>query len=173
MNKIDLTFRATECNGWPKLKFYIDLDLIEDYSFTSPEAKITIPIDLVEGKHTLIIELYGKTSQNTIIDNGNIIQDQTVELIDMYADDILLPNFHKWAGEYRFNDQVHPQSCLWACNGEWLWDMEIPLISWLLDRKIEQDEKYNKPEITYNEMSKVAQKKIQILENELKRLDDV
>lgn len=171
MNKIELIFKATKCNGWPKLKFYIDLDLIEDYTFTSDEAKIEIPIDLIEGKHTLSVEFYGKTLHQTKVDSdNNIIQDQTVELIDIYVDNILLPNFYKWLGVYEFDDQVHPQALLWGCNGVWKWDMEIPLISWLLEKKIEHNEKYNKPDISYRESCMIAEQKIQKLENELKNI---
>jgi hypothetical protein len=169
MNKIDLIFRATECNGWPKLKFLLDLDLIEDYNFTTSEAKIMIPIDLVKGKHTLFVEFYGKTPRNTKVDNdNNILEDQTVELIDIYVDDILLPNFYKWMGVYKFGDQIHPQALKWGCNGIWSWDIEIPLISWLLEKKIEQREKYNKT--NFYDLRLIAEQKIHQLENELKKI---
>lgn len=174
MNKIELIFKATECNGWPKLKFLLDLDLIEDYTFTAGEAKISIPIDLVNGKHTLFVEFYGKTNKNTKVDNGNnILQDQTVELVDMYVDDILLPNFYKWLGVYEFDNQSYPQALKWGCNGIWSWGMEVPLISWLLEKKIEQGEKYNKSEMSYHEICMIAQEKIQHLENELKKIQNV
>lgn len=171
MNKIKLTFKATECNGWPKLQFLIDQDLIEDYAFTSDTAEITIPVDLVEGTHSLFVELYGKTANNTKIDaDGNIIQDQTVELINMYVDDILLPDFYKWLGTYKFNNQIHLQALKWGCNGVWTWDMQIPLVSWLLDKKIENEEEFNPPSITWDERLKLEQEKIQWFEHQLDKL---
>jgi hypothetical protein len=174
MNKIELIFKVTECNGWPKLKFLLDLDLIEDYTFTAGEAKITIPIDLVNGKHILFVEFYGKTNINTKVDNdNNILQDQIVELVDIYVDDVLLPNFYKWIGVYKFGDQTHPQALKWGCNGIWSWSIEVPLISWLLEKKIEQDEKYNKSEMSYYERCIIAQEKIQQLENDLKKIQNV
>lgn len=166
-----LKFKATECNGWPKIKILIDLDIIEFYDFTSEFAEVIVPIDLYEGKHSLIVELYGKTSVNTIVDSqGNIIGDQKVELIDMLVDGITLSDFYKWQGVYKFNDQEHPQFLVWGRNGTWQWDFKFPLITWLLDLKIENNEKYNLPMLTYAERLQIERVKIQQLEEQLSKI---
>jgi hypothetical protein len=172
MNYLKFLFRATECNGWPKLKFLIDLDIIEHYNFSSDTAEITIPINLLNGDHFLIVELYGKNKSNTIVDAGNIIKDQTVELVDIYVDDILLPDFYKWMGIYKCNDNDETlyQSLLWGVNGTWKWDIKTPLISWLLEKKIELEEKHNLPAITWSERSRLEQEKIQKFEEQLSKL---
>jgi len=170
VNYLKFLFRATECNGWPKLKFLIDLDIIEYYEFSSDTAEITIPISLLDGDHSLFVELYDKNKNNTIVDAGNIIKDQTVELTDIYVDDILLPDFYKWMGVYEFNGNIFTQALLWGINGSWRWNIKTPLIPWLLEKKLEHEEKYNPPVRTHSERLRLEQEKIQKFEEQLGRL---
>jgi hypothetical protein len=171
MNLLTLKFKATECNGWPKLRVLLDLDIIETCEFTSDYAEVTVPVDLQDGEHSLIVELYSKNRLNTLVDSqGTIVKDQSVELIDMLVDGINLPDYYKWRGIYRFSDQEHPQSLLWGCNGSWQWDFKIPLLTWILDVKIEHSEKYNPPLITYADRLVIEQEKIQHFEDQLSKL---
>ncbi len=171
MNLLTLKFRATECNGWPKIRVLFDLDIIETCDFTSDYAEVTVPVDLQSGEHSLIIELYGKNRSNTLVDSqGFIIKDQCVELIDMLVDDVNLPDYYKWRGIYRFSDQIHPQSLLWGCNGSWQWDFKVPLLAWILDVKIEHTEKCNPPLISFADRLVIEQDKIQHFEDQLNKL---
>ena len=68
MHFLKLHFSATECNGWPKLRFLIDLDQIEDVLIDSSDVLVSIPLDLLDGDHVLSIELYDKNPNNTIVD---------------------------------------------------------------------------------------------------------
>jgi hypothetical protein len=171
MNTLKFTFSVTECNGWPKLKFFIDDDLIEDFEFTSESGGVSIPLDVMDGHHKLSIEIYGKTHSNTICDSdGNIIQDQLVEMTGMYIDDIKLPAVYMWMGVYHFNGIESPQSLIWGCNGLWVWDMEVPLISWILDKKIENHEKYSNPTLSHKEALIIEQEKISNFEYKLSKL---
>ena len=171
MNLLTLKFKATECNGWPKIRVLIDLDIIESCEFISDYAEVTVPIDLYDGLHSLTVELYGKTQANTKVDRqDNIIADQSVQLVDMLVDGISLPDIYKWRGVYKFNDQEHPQALTWCCNGVWQWDFNVPLITWLLDVKIEISEKYNAPKIPRQEYLEIEKSKIQKLEEQLSKL---
>lgn len=158
MNLLKLQFKAVESNGWPKLQFFVDNDLIEDFEFESSIAEVMIPIELIDGHHNLTIEIYGKTENNP---------DQSVELINMYVDDIQLPDMYKWLGVYEYNDIRLPQALSWHCNGFWSWEFKTPLVSWLIDKKIENTEKYNPPEITHEETLLKEQEKISRFENRL------
>jgi len=168
MNQLTLKFKATPCNGWPKLKFLIDFDLIEEYHFNSFDGEISIPIDLLDGAYLLNIELFDKTEKNTIVDTtGKITEDQKVELVDIYIDNVKLPNFYKWMGVYRFNDQEYPQSLCWGCNGIWTWPFQTPILTWVLDEKIKHREKYDQPEISYFKKIKTEEINLSRLEKQL------
>ena len=169
MDFIKLELTATEYNGWPKCKFYIDSDLIEDYTFTTGRAEITLPVDLLDGEHSLIIELYDKTSRNTKFENNQIVQDQLVTLENIYINNIKLPNAIKYFGVYKFNDQTIPQGLTWGCNGQWTWVFETPIVTWVLDKKIEENEKYNPPLVPFREKIKLEQEKLEILASKLEQ----
>jgi hypothetical protein len=131
MNLMEFNFSATECNGWPKLKFYIDDDLYEDYKFCSDEAKIFLPIELLNGKHLLQIELYGKTQNNTVVDKNNtIIKDQLVILNSIKLDNVQLPEMFLYLGRFTGNPNF-PQ-LTWGVNGFWNWTFETPIIDWAI-----------------------------------------
>lgn len=169
MNVLMLKLRATECNGWPKIKIFIDNDIIEEYEFNNKDASIIIPIDLLDGQYTLNIELFNKNKHNCIIDNnGKIIQDQTVELVDIYIDNIRLPNFYKWMGIYKFGDQTLLQAVKWGYNGVWSWTFEVPIITWILNKKIEDQEKNNKPKVSYFEIIKKDEELLDLMDSNIK-----
>ena len=152
MNVITLAFKVSECNGWPKVEILIDDDLYEDRHFTTTNEQVTLPVDLIDGDHLLTIEIYDKLPKNTIIDSdGNIIDDQLIELTDIYVNDIKLPKWFKNIGVYEFKDQTYPQACVWGCNGVWAWKFSTPLLTWVLDKQIENRELYNPPGITHRE----------------------
>jgi len=171
MQFLKLHFLATECNGWPKLRFFIDLDQIEDIFFDSDTSMVSIPLDLLDGSHTLSIELYDKKPNNTIVDQkNNILQDQIVELVDMYVDNIKLPDYFKYFGVYYYHDIPHPQSLVWGINGVWKWEFNSPIWTWLLDKKIEQSIKYSDDPKKYKEHLNIMQEKIQ---NFLMKIDEL
>lgn len=144
VSNLRLIFTATECNGWPKIKILINNDLYEDYHFTTDHAEIIIPLTFLTGDHILSIEIYGKSYNNTIVnDTGDIIKDQMIELVDLCADNIKLPKMFAWQGIYTFNNQKHHQSLVWGCNGIWEWGFSMPFVTWVLDKKEEFEEAAN------------------------------
>jgi len=152
VNVITFAFKVTECNGWPKVEILIDDDLYEDRHFTTTNERVNIPVDLIEGDHLLTIEIYGKEPKNTILDSeGNIIDDQLIELTDIYVDDIKLPDWFKNIGVYKFKDLIYPQATIWGCNGVWDWKFSTPLLTWVLDKQIANRELYNPPVTSHSE----------------------
>jgi hypothetical protein len=130
-------FSATECNGWPKLKFIINDTVLLDVEFESSQTQIVLPLDNIEsGLHTLKIERYGKTHNNCQVENGTIVKDQTVTLEDIYIADVKLPNYIKYSGVFCFNDTEHPQSLIWGPNGMFKMSVGIPVVSWAVQEKI-------------------------------------
>lgn len=171
MNRLTFVFNTTECNGWPKIRMLIDDDLYEDHHFVENNEQVNVPIELLDGNHSLTIEIYGKTSNNTIIDNvGHIVKDQLIELIDIYADNIKLPDLFKYIGVYKFNDQEYPQATTWGCNGLWIWNFATPLLTWALDKQIANRESYNPPIILFKDRIVIEQEKIQRLQTQLNNI---
>lgn len=136
MNIVKFKFEASECNGWPKIKFFIDEDLYHDYEFDNKSALVELPMDLLFGNHTLSIEFYGKTSINTILQGDQIIKDQLVTLQTIYIDNVQVPDFVKYSGFYKVNEEIKPQALTWGENGNWQLDFEFPIIDWVLEKKL-------------------------------------
>lgn len=137
MNQLVLHFSCTECNGWPKLKFFIDDDLYHDYEFNSTIASVEIPLELLTGQHQLEIEFYGKTQNNTIQINNCIVKDQLVTLDSLTIDNITVPDFIKYRGLYRVGNTERPQILTWGENGTWMLQFEYPIIDWILNLKMQ------------------------------------
>jgi hypothetical protein len=138
MNQLGLWFTATHCNGWPKLKFSIDDDLLQDYEFTSGSAMITLPVDLLDGEHRLDIELYGKSPSSTVVVNDVIVEDQLVTLDAISIDNVPVPNFVKYKGIYTTRDFTAPQALTWGIPGVWSLKFNYPIIGWILDCKLNE-----------------------------------
>jgi hypothetical protein len=137
MNWLGLRFTATECNGWPSLRFLIDDDLYQDFTFHSSEHQIRLPLDLLDGSHILSIEFYGKTYSNTLVENDVIIKDQLTTLESIMIDDVILPDFVKYSGVYCIGDISIPQALTWGQNGVWELKFDVPIIDWVLDLKFQ------------------------------------
>lgn len=171
LDQLVLEFTATCYNGWPKLKFYIDDDLYEDFTFTESKATVKLPLSLVDGEHELVVELYNKTTSNTLVDdNGNIIQDQLVTLDNLYFDNVQLPNFVKYSGIYYFNDQKIPQGLTWGVNGNWKLNFATPLVGWVLEKKDEFDNARPAGLLTPLEYSSLKKKKLMFYLKQIEKI---
>jgi len=141
MNQLIFHFSATECNGWPKLKFTLNNTTLVDFEFTRPQEQISLPLEKIEsGLYTLSIERYGKTDNNCIVENNVIVQDQIVTLDDIYIEDVKLPNYFKFSGIFCFDGTEHPQSLIWGPNGTFKMPMGVPVIDWAVQEKINKSQ---------------------------------
>ena len=171
MNCFGLLFTATECNGWPKLQFLINDDLIQDHQFTSSSELIEIPLDLFDGAHELGIELYGKTTTNTVLVNNIIVEDQLVTLDTIFIDGVPVPDFVKYSGIYTVGQQQSPQALTWGQNGIWKLKFNYPIIDWVLDLKFEKY--YEFAGLDEWSTSTYHPKKSQLLESGFRELENI
>ena len=132
MNQLTLEFEATECNGWPNLRFCIDQDIQQEITFSGPDACVTLDLNLVNGVHELEIERYGKQDTNIVFVDNKILQDQLVTLTAIYVDDVRLPDVFKYAGTFYYQDHVIPAGTVWGPNGRFIWLFETPILKWLI-----------------------------------------
>jgi len=135
MNQLTLAFEATECNGWPSLRFCIDHDIQQEITFSGPSAVVTLDIDLLDGVHELEIERYAKTNNNVVFVDNKILQDQLVTLTDIYVDDVKLPDMFKYSGTFYYHDQAVKSGTIWGPNGKYIWSFETPLLNWLISQR--------------------------------------
>jgi len=134
MNKLSFCFKVSELNGWPKVKFFVDQNIVKDHCFSTSVESVDIFIDYTSGAHVLKIERYDKTDNNLLFDSTTlqIIKDQTVELKSISVDDVELPISFLYRGIWKWNNKQEHGSLYWGPNGTWTWSFETPVIDWVI-----------------------------------------
>lgn len=136
MNTLVFELSATECSGWPWIRIRIDDTVHLEQQLTQEKNKIALDLNLPAGTHVLNIERFNKTDQNTMVDDhGNILQDQTVSLKNIWYDNVALPIDYLWQGEFCYNSKSHKSVLSWGPNGHWYWQFETPILPWLVNIK--------------------------------------
>lgn len=136
MNILIFEFLATQCRGWPWIRIKINDAIYLEKQLTQQHTKIPLDLSLPAGKHVLYIERFNKTDQNTIVDDlGNILQDQTVTLNNIWYDNVDLPMDYLWQGEFCYDSRSQKSVLNWGPNGHWIWMFETPILQWLVNIK--------------------------------------
>ena len=136
MNTLEFELSATKCHGWPWIRIHIDNVVHLEQQLTQKNNKIALDLNLPAGAYILDIERFNKTDQNTIVDDcGNILQDQTVSLKNIWYDNVVLPMDYLWQGEFCYNSKAHKSVLSWGPNGHWYWKFETPILPWLVNIK--------------------------------------
>jgi hypothetical protein len=145
MNILTLSCKATEYNGFPKITVLLDHKVFSEVGISTEQFDILIPLDHTRSKKCLQLHRHGKTDQNVLLDpQGKIIQDQTLEILQIKIDDIAIPNFLIYANsQFEFDNQCHPGSCFIGPNGLWTFKFYTPIIEYILDERILHEAKYN------------------------------
>lgn len=144
MNLLTLKFQCVDCHGLPQARIKLDGNLILDHQFTSNIESHSITLDSACSDHVLTVERYNKKSCNMILENGNIVQDQILEIIDVLVDDVRIPEVLVYENcEFSWDGQVHAGSKYFGPNGVWTYRFSTPIITHVLDLKIKHESKYN------------------------------
>lgn len=80
---IKLKFNYHASDHWPSFRVWFNNLLLADYATDSTPTNITFDVDALDplDSNELVIEHYGKTDQDTILDStGNILKDRAVEI---------------------------------------------------------------------------------------------
>ena len=87
---IEISFNNQKFLRYPKVKIFIDGDLLEEKTFEKQKETVTIPVDMIDGDHLLEIEHFDKTNRDTEYKNGEILRDTkfTIEKINICSYDI-------------------------------------------------------------------------------------
>ena len=149
MYVLEIQLKNTKAINYPKIKVFIDDDLMEEIQLNTSQQAIMIPLAQAEGEHTLTIEHFGKTNIDTVVQDDKIIKDTTFTVEKIVIDgitldkDILLdcnfvPNWHNMEKPNGFPDKL-PQVRTVGPNGEWSLPFVLPVEDWLIKR-IQEDE---------------------------------
>lgn len=151
MNHIEINFINFNFKKFPKVKIYIDGDLLEEVHFHKHNQQVRIPTELNYGKHTLEIEHFDKTSKDTQIINGKISADTKFTIKSINIDDFDIPTSLLYLSEFKPNwkNLVKPknfpdvlrQSFTIGPNGTWKFKFETPIEDWLIKDRKEKNEK--------------------------------
>jgi hypothetical protein len=108
MNTITLFFHATGCNGQPMAKISLNGTVLHDVVFSEGITQIQVPVLGNTGNCVLAVERYGKQRNNMIVNNGNIVQDQILEITQVHVDNVKIPEFYlSTNSNFVFNNQTH------------------------------------------------------------------
>ena len=138
-------FRCQPCNGWPRIQVKIDDRLLCDHDFSQDEEYLTISVPVATGTRKLSITRYGKTQDNTKVDeHGNIVQDQILEIKSVDVRGSRIPDYiFDQHSVFQFDDQTHLGSRYFGPNGQWTFEFVEPLVTWILDQKILHEAQYS------------------------------
>lgn len=144
MNSLTLHFRCTDCNGLPQAKIFLNQQLIHDHKFLSVEESLSISVDESVGDHVLTIERHSKTEKNCVYTDGKIIQDQILEIVKITVDDTEIPAYALDSYcEFAWSDRIDPGSRYFGPNGTWTFRFSTPIITYILDTRINHESRYN------------------------------
>lgn len=125
-------------------KISLNGTVLHDVVFDQSETQIQVPVSIEAGHCVLAVERYGKQRNNMIIHNGNIVQDQILEITQVQVDNVAIPDFYLSShSTFVFGDQTHPGSRYFGPNGTWSLKFDTPVITHLLDAKILHESNYS------------------------------
>ena len=138
MESLDLRLKLSS-SFWDKAP-YVGVT-VDDVSLFNGQVSESIEINwsgnLNEGTHSLNIELYNKDKYQTIIENGEILKDQILNIDNIYFDDIEV-GFLKWSHSEYITKHPGAPNKLVNCvnlgyNGIWTLKFNTPIYIWLLE----------------------------------------
>lgn len=133
MDQLIFNFSATDYNGWPQARIVIDDAVVTEFVANTNSFTVAVDIKYSKGIHQLEIQRYGKTDNNVLFVNGEILQDQLLTLESIYFNNIKLADQFLYRGKLCWNNQEHPSVLVWGVNGSWKWQFGIPFVQWAVD----------------------------------------
>jgi hypothetical protein len=145
INKLTFSCRATNYKGYPTIKLFLNDKEMAPCVIDQDLFTIAVDLDYGANDTVLIIERYGKTDQNVSVDaQGNIVNDQYLEILDAKIDNMPVPDFILNSNtRFEFNDQCHVGSRFFGPNGTWTFEFKTPFIQYVLDQKILHEAKFS------------------------------
>jgi len=144
---IILGFKSTFSNAWPQCQIKID-DIIIDHIIEEELTECVVTLPESSGDYTLEIIHSGKTPKDTTLDNqGNIIQDRTLELLFIKFMDVELLDFYKYSGTFFPDPHLNaPEKIvggtIMGFNGTFKLVIDIPFYEYYKHKQFEHNKEY-------------------------------
>ena len=147
MNEENLNFKisltGTFWDRRPQFSVWLDDHaIIQSEIASSAEQVVSFDRTIDEGQHELKIRLENKTNADTLIKNGEVIDDMILNIDDITIDDISLGNI-LWSAEYipdqkqmyKGQEIDHLDGCVnLGWNGTYILKFTSPFYIWLLEK---------------------------------------
>ena len=130
----------------PHVKIFLDDNIIEDIEIFEKQSEgqsreIVFESALDDGDHELRIQYLDKESPDTQVDEqGNILADHLIHIIEIEIDDIELGFLALTASCYYPDQSLHPeapaempQTVDMGYNGVWILKFQVPTYIWFLE----------------------------------------
>ena len=140
-----VTVSGTYWDRSPQFSILIDgVVVIDDARLTAADQAQTFNFthELTEGDHTLGIHLKNKTTSDTVTENGEIVKDMLLNIVDITIDDMSIGEL-LWDAEYLLDQKQwymgqeidHLDSCVnLGWNGTHQLTFSSPFYIWLLEQ---------------------------------------
>lgn len=148
-----LTLYSQYWNREPGLKVFVNDTLIEEKYITESADDPCILEFSVNNDSTdqfLCLEKFGKTIEDTLVEDGQIVKDQSIHIVDLEINQIpvdkliyrsyFVPEYPEpWASEQKQNGNILPER-IKPCtdlfhNGKWIFEFSTPFHIWFLENQ--------------------------------------
>jgi hypothetical protein len=102
-NKITFEFKFNPQPGvtWPKIFILVNNVQIDTFEITRQNPSVSVTVDFNRSPNNISIGYFNKYESETVVEDGKIVRDQSLELLSVYADDILLEPWF-WTEHYYY-----------------------------------------------------------------------
>lgn len=148
-----ITVYSQYWNRTPGLKVFVNDKFITEKQVSesiNDPCIIEFSTDADEHDQILCLEKFGKTIDDTLVENGQIIKDQSIHIVDLEINQIsvdkliyksyFVPDYPEpWASEQKqigniLPERIQPCTDLFH-NGKWLFEFSTPFHIWFLENQ--------------------------------------
>lgn len=124
-------------NRYPGARVYINQELIHEGLIAEP-TELSCSGELDEGEQVIVVEMYDKRDDDTVVDeNENIIKDVILKIDNISFDDVDLNELVQMGSMYYPKSEYAPEvlnQCInLGWNGRWELKFSSPTYLWLLE----------------------------------------
>jgi hypothetical protein len=138
----DISLSGTYWDKKPQYSVWLDDHVVTQSEVSNAVHNVKFQRNVSEGPHTLKIRLENKTNADTVIKDGEVVNDLILNIDDIIIDDISLGNL-LWSAEYILDKKQqykgqeidHLDGCVnLGWNGTYVLKFTSPFYIWLLEK---------------------------------------
>jgi len=102
-DKITFEFKFNPQPGvtWPRIFILVNNYQINTFEINSKDTSASVTVDFAQVPNNISIGYFNKYESETVLEDGKIVRDQSLELLSVHADDILLESWF-WTDHYYY-----------------------------------------------------------------------